>query len=70
MSCDLVLPRRAYVAYCNVEGLSPSDDLARQILIFLFYGKVEWQNFPELFPVFKVLQKMMAAGNYTYVCVS
>ena len=58
-----------YVEYCFREGLAMTSDLARQVLLFIFYGQFEWTykrkqtSFSRIKSVLFWLQKKVSQGR-------
>ena len=54
-----------FVNYCYAEGLSRSSMEARQVLLYLFFAKVEFKGTETA--IVKVLHKCLSSGTYRLV---
>ena len=58
-----------WVVYCHFEGLTVTDDMTRQVLLYLFHGKcskrVMKKGFKEDMPIV-CIRKQYVAGSYNF----
>ena len=57
--------RYYWLHYCKAEGLHPTHQVARTILLYLFYAKPMFQG--KEVPCIHIIHRCMQSGTYRYV---
>ena len=58
--------RYYWYLYCKAEGLHPSHQRAREVLLYIFYAKPLFQG--REVPCIHIIHRCMQAGTYRFVC--